>query len=465
MADAYLRNVIRTLQRLAPQGTDQPSDGHYLDRFVRQRDEAAFEVLIWRHGQRVWNVCRRVLTREADVEDAFQATFLTLVRKAGTISNGESLGSWLHKVALRNALASRATAARCALTTGDDFAWHAERQPEERGWSEARPLLADEVNQLPPKYRLPVELCYLQGKTLNEAARDLGCGKGTLGSRLARARKRLRGRLTRRGAFASVNRQKTSDTLEYKHHDHLRGPQEVAVGLTAPSPPAVQIAVTASESTGGSPHVGWLPPTCHTGPTPAEPRPLLVDTASFVEIDSTALRTLATDMQASPIVAVSGPAVPPGRQIVTAWMETAEQCIVGIDWTRYPGIYRATTADIDSNVARLVRDGGGKPSGRCAWCAARMEVPVLRENRSHGICGRCQDKVLAVLRRRGGCDLATSRWALIMPARRSVQRPLLLSPPWLGSGRAGDSGPLPLQCRDGMSGVLLGPGRGWFGKS
>jgi RNA polymerase sigma factor (sigma-70 family) len=441
MADAYLRNVIRTLRRIVPQGTDQPSDSQYLDRFVRRRDEAAFEVLVWRHGQRVWNVCRRVLAREADVEDAFQATFLTLVRKAGTISNGKSLGSWLHKVALRNALTSRATAARRAMTNGDDFAWHAERQPEERGWSEARPLLADEVNQLPPKYRLPIELCYLEGKTLNEAARDLGCGKGTLGSRLARARKRLRGRLTRRGAFPSLN---------------VREPQEVSAAPTPPRPPAVQVAVTSSESTGGSPPIGWLPPTCHTT-APAKSLPLLVDTANCVEIDSSALCALSKEMPASPIVAVRAPelVIPSGRHIVAAGIETTEQCFVGIDWARYPGIYRATTADIDLKVARFIRDMGGKTSGRCTWCAARMELRWLRENQSGGICRRCWRKMLAKLGRRAG------REAVLLTARGSG-KPWGL-PRWL----AGDGDTIfhPLQCHEGTSDVLLRSGEGWFGKS
>jgi RNA polymerase sigma factor (sigma-70 family) len=444
MVDAYLRNVIRTLRRVAPQGTDQPSDSQYLDRFVRQRDEAAFEVLVWRHGPRVWNVCRRVLAREADVEDAFQATFLTLVRKAGTISNGESLGSWLHKVALRNALASRATGARRALTNGDDFAWHAEGQPEERGWSEARPLLADEVNQLPPKYRLPVELCYMQGKTLNEAARDLGCGKGTLGSRLARARKRLRGRLARRGALPSLNRQ--TDIL-------LREPQQVSAAPPTPSPAAVQVAARSSESVGRLPQAGWPPSNCHAG---TEPLPLVVDTANCVEIDASALCALSKEMPAGPIVAVRAPelVMPPGRHIVAAGIETTEQCFVGIDWARYPGIYRATTADIDLKVARFMREIGCKTSGRCTWCAAPMELRWLRENQSGGMCRCCWRKMLARLGRRAGGQ------AILLAAGGSGKpwgRPAGLPRRLPGDG---DTIFHPLQCHEGMSDVLLRSGEG-----
>jgi hypothetical protein len=180
----------------------------------------------------------------------------------------------------------------------------------------------------------------------------------------------------------------------------------------------------------------------------------LVDTGSFVKIDATALCTLCTDMQAGAIVAVSGPA-PPDQQIVTAWLETVEHCFVGLDWTRYPGIYRATTADIDPKVARLVREMGCKTSGRCTWCAACMELRWLHENQSGGICRCCWRKMLAKLGRRAG------RAAVLLRARGSG-KPCGL-PRWL----AGDGDTIfhPLQRHEGMSGVLLRSGEGWFGKS
>src|SRR5262245_52481388 len=111
MRQGQLRAVLGYLHRVANPGGG-PSDGQILERWCNQRDHAAFEVLVWRHGAMGWNVCRRLLSREQDVEDAFQATFLTFLRKAETISRGQFLGSWLYKVAYRTALAARAAFAR-----------------------------------------------------------------------------------------------------------------------------------------------------------------------------------------------------------------------------------------------------------------------------------------------------------------------------------------------------------------
>src|SRR5262249_36780217 len=105
MAKGDLHNLIRQLRRLATSDVKASlSDGQLLERFVAARDEGAFELLVWRHGAMVLGVCQRVLRRSEDVEDAFQATFLALVRKAGSIGRKESVGSWLYKVAYRAAL-------------------------------------------------------------------------------------------------------------------------------------------------------------------------------------------------------------------------------------------------------------------------------------------------------------------------------------------------------------------------
>jgi RNA polymerase sigma factor (sigma-70 family) len=189
--------VTRYLYRLLgpPRGHDS-SDAQLLERFVAGRDEAAFELLVWRHGPTVLGVCRRVLRNEQDAEDAFQATFLVLVRKAGSISKRQAVGSWLYRVAHRVAL--RALAGKRLASGVAVVDVPAEPAPEP-DWGDLRPVLDEEVNCLPEKYRAPFVLCYLEGKTNEEAARQLGCPRGTVQSRLAWARQRLRERLGRRG--------------------------------------------------------------------------------------------------------------------------------------------------------------------------------------------------------------------------------------------------------------------------
>jgi RNA polymerase sigma factor (sigma-70 family) len=175
------------------------------------RDEAAFEVLIWRHGPMVWNVCQRLLHHQHDIEDAFQATFLAFVREAGSIRERTSLGGWLYRVAYRVALKAKSRAARHARheTHGVELLPAKPAQPE-TFWRDLRPVLDEEVNRLPLKYRLPLVLCYLEGKTTDEAAQELGCPRGTVATRLAWARERLRRRLTRRGLAISTGVMATS---------------------------------------------------------------------------------------------------------------------------------------------------------------------------------------------------------------------------------------------------------------
>jgi RNA polymerase sigma factor (sigma-70 family) len=192
-----LRSLLERLRRTAGTQGDGLSDAELLRRFVSRHDEAAFELLVWRHGPMVLGVCRRVLRNQADAEDAFQATFLALARKAGDISRGGAVGPWLCRVALRAALRARTTAAkRAAQTLPADLPSREIGGPAERDW---QPILDEEINRLPERYRRPVVLCHLQGCTLAEAARQLGCPRGTVAVRLVRARQRLRARLTRRG--------------------------------------------------------------------------------------------------------------------------------------------------------------------------------------------------------------------------------------------------------------------------
>ncbi len=176
-----------------------------LDRFVTAGDPDAFTVLIERHGPMVLSVCRTVLREPHDVEDAFQNTFLVLARRAATIKHTSTIGPWLHRVALRVAQRARSKAARrqARERVRTDFEMECPYNPPDFSLV---PLLREEVSRLPDRYRLPVELCYWEGKSNQEAAKQLKCPVGTIKGRLSRARETLRDRLIRRGVdFASLH--------------------------------------------------------------------------------------------------------------------------------------------------------------------------------------------------------------------------------------------------------------------
>ncbi len=178
------------------------TDGQLLHAFLHRRDEAAFEMLVRRHGPMVRGVCRRVLRNLEDADDAFQAAFLVLLRKASTLATREVIGDWLHGVAYRTALKARAAASRRRMKEKQALRREACFDQENR--SEWLPLLDEEVGRLPPKYRLPVILCDLEGRTRKEAAQHLGWPEGTVSGRLSRARALLARRLTRRGVTLSA---------------------------------------------------------------------------------------------------------------------------------------------------------------------------------------------------------------------------------------------------------------------
>src|SRR5262249_51919994 len=157
-----------------------------------------------RHGPMVHGICRRLLGDGPDAEDAFQATFLVLVRKADSLRGYGSLGGWLHGVAVRVARKARVAAARRAFHEAQGTPMSARGDFAAVEWRDLRPVLDEELGRLPEKYRAPLVLCYLQGKTHEEAARALGCPNGTVYGRLARARARLRTRLLRRGVALSA---------------------------------------------------------------------------------------------------------------------------------------------------------------------------------------------------------------------------------------------------------------------
>ncbi len=190
-------NLLPHLTRLA-RVSEHADDAQLLAAFVSRRDGDAFAALVRRHAGMVWNVCRRWLTNPVDAEDAFQATFLVLVRRAHSINRPEQLANWLYGVAIHAARKIRDRSVRRQRTEFqrnalDDIPARHAVEPE------LTYLLDEELQRLPEKYRLPVVLCHLRGMSRRQAAAMLGCPEGTLSARMARAMKLLRSRLIRRG--------------------------------------------------------------------------------------------------------------------------------------------------------------------------------------------------------------------------------------------------------------------------
>jgi RNA polymerase sigma factor (sigma-70 family) len=202
MATSQTSGVIQHLRRVLRDGAGL-TDGQLLEDYISRRDDAAVAALVRRHGPMVWGVCRRVLRNEHDAEDAFQATFLVLVRRAASIASRELLANWLYGVAHQTALKARATVAKRKGRERQVTEMPEPAVTEQDHWRDLQPLLDEELSRLPDKYRGVVVLCDLEGKTRKEAARHLGLPEGTVGSRLARARVLLAKRLTRRGVALS----------------------------------------------------------------------------------------------------------------------------------------------------------------------------------------------------------------------------------------------------------------------
>jgi RNA polymerase sigma-70 factor (ECF subfamily) len=204
MATGQDNSVIRHLRRAAflHEASDL-SDGELLERFLAVREEAAFEVLVRRHGPMVLGVCRRVLSNAHDAEDAFQAAFLVLIRKGPSLLPRQTLGNWLYGVAYHTALRARAACWKRRAKERQAAAMYKCETPAGDGGHDWLPLLDQELSRLPDKYREAVVLCELQGKTREEAAEQLGVPTGTLSGRLTTARRMLAKRLTRRGVTLS----------------------------------------------------------------------------------------------------------------------------------------------------------------------------------------------------------------------------------------------------------------------
>jgi RNA polymerase sigma factor (sigma-70 family) len=193
-------SIVQLFRRVYARAAESRTDGHLLRRFVIGGDEAAFAALVQRHGPMVLGVCRRVLGNVADAEDAFQATFLVLVRKADSLTGRAVLGDWLHGVARRTALNAKRLAARRRVKEQAMARPEIDREEVRDDWL---PLLDEALTRLPEKYRLPIVLCDLEGRTRREAAQRLGWPEGTVAGRLARGRALLARRLARQGAVLS----------------------------------------------------------------------------------------------------------------------------------------------------------------------------------------------------------------------------------------------------------------------
>ncbi len=200
IAPANRTDDFRHLDALFGSGTVAGmTDRELLDRFAcaeGESSEIAFAALVSRHGPMVLGVCRRALADPHDVDDAFQAVFLILVRKAKTVHAGDSLGRWLYGVSRKVAARARSVALKRPFPAGEQSEFWEDRAAS---CDDLGPILDEEIGRLPSRYGEAVRLCHLEGLALKDAAERLGCAVGTVGSRLNRARDLLRSRLIRRG--------------------------------------------------------------------------------------------------------------------------------------------------------------------------------------------------------------------------------------------------------------------------
>jgi RNA polymerase sigma factor (sigma-70 family) len=204
MVSPQVGTFARELQRLAgAQAARELPDAQLLQRFALRREEEAFAALVGRHGPLVWGVCRRLARHEQDAENAFQAVFLALARRAGSIRQGESLGGWLYQAAYRTARRARSQRAQRERHECRAAA-HGQSAESDLAWRELQGMLDEELGRLPRKYREPFVLCCLEGRGRREAATELGWKEGTVSSRIAQARRLLQARLARRGVALSA---------------------------------------------------------------------------------------------------------------------------------------------------------------------------------------------------------------------------------------------------------------------
>ena len=204
MPENALRSVVGRLRVGLAKAGPEPTDRQLLDAFLHQHDQDAFAQLVRRHQHVVQAAIAKVLVDPADIEDAFQATFLVLVRKARSLSWRSGLGTWLYAVAHRVAVNAWTAVRERVRREGQAARTEGQHAAPDLSWREACVLLHDELNKLPDKFRLPLLLCYLEGKSRDEAAEQLGISPGGVKGRLERGRNLLRDRLARRGVCLSV---------------------------------------------------------------------------------------------------------------------------------------------------------------------------------------------------------------------------------------------------------------------
>ena len=198
-----MRSALQQIRKLVSLAEMAVPDQELLGRFIEHTDEAAFTALVQRHGDMVLGVCRRVLHDAHHADDAWQATFLVLARKAASVRQRQSVGSWLHGVAFHAAANLKRDLARRRVHERLAIGQHTAGAAAE-SWRDEWYILDEELQRLPERLKMPLVLCYLQGKTQDEAARELGWSTGTLRGRLNRGRRLLRLRLTRRGLTLST---------------------------------------------------------------------------------------------------------------------------------------------------------------------------------------------------------------------------------------------------------------------
>jgi RNA polymerase sigma factor (sigma-70 family) len=205
MASGPMREIVNHVHRLAVSlDPEVATDGQLLEGFIARGDEAAFAALVRRHGPMVLGVCRRVVGDPHDAEDAFQATFFVLARKADDIRPRDMVGNWLYGVAYRTALKARTVRQRRRAVEKQVQNMPHPAIVEQEVWNDIQPLLDQELTKLPDVYRTPVVLCDVEGRARKDVARQLGVPEGTLSSRLARGRQMLARRLGRRGVTLSA---------------------------------------------------------------------------------------------------------------------------------------------------------------------------------------------------------------------------------------------------------------------
>jgi RNA polymerase sigma factor (sigma-70 family) len=204
MPKAKLNDLVAYLRTVFPDPAARDlTDAELLQRFLKHREDTAFSLLVQRHGPMVLSVCRRLLGDSHSAEDSMQATFLVLVRRAASIRSTRSIASWLHGVAQRIALKTRAqikVRQKREMPLVDE---PAVMPRNDIGWQEMYGVLDEEIGRLPEKYRAPVVLCYFEDKSYDQAAKELGWSKSSLAKRLTRARELLRQQLVRQGVAIS----------------------------------------------------------------------------------------------------------------------------------------------------------------------------------------------------------------------------------------------------------------------